>query len=65
MSKKKKYAVFVPFDTSNTTFGDKHFRYDVKEFYSLQLAKKEQRNWSSALVVEIIVGEVDGPQNHN
>lgn len=59
MSKKKKYAVFVPFASSETTFGGKHFRYDVKKFFSLQLAKKEQQNWSSALVVEIIVGEIE------
>ena len=59
MRKKKKYAVFVPFAISDTTFGGKHNRYDVKEFYSLQLAKKEQqRGWSGALVVEIIAGEI-------
>ena len=59
--KKKKYAVFVPFESSDTTFGGKHNRYYVKEFYSLQLAKKEQQslNWYGALVVEIIVGEIE------
>ena len=60
MSKKKKYAVFVPFASNDTTaFGDKHWLYDVKKFFSLQLAKKEQQSWYGALVVEIIVGEIE------
>ena len=59
MSKKKKYAVFVPFESSDTTFGGKHNRYDVKKFSSLQLAKKERQSWYGALVVEIIVGEIE------
>ena len=60
MRKKKKYAVFVPFATSDTTpFGGNYFLYDVKKFFSLQLAKKERQSWSGALVVEIIVGEIE------
>ena len=59
MRKKKKYAVFVPFATRDTTFSGNYFLYDVKKFFSLQLAKKEQQSWYGALVVEIIVGEIE------